>query len=203
MEREQVLFRLFGKFCPEGTILATEGSPGQDLFVIQSGAVRVGAARPEDGRATLLGPGDLLGEESLSGRDPHPRRAEVVEEARLIQVNDRTLDAVVRHGPQTGRLIFERLLSLAASAGNELALWTIARLLRRIGPNLGEAGGDEGILPAELAECSGLVESDVLVVLEELRRRGCLVREGPRYRAPDAALLRREIDGFAAAGAGA
>ena len=66
-------------------------------------------------------------------------------------------------------------------------------------PNLTEAAGG-GIVPADLAERSGLAESDVLLVLEELRQRGCLVREGPRYRAPDAALLQREIDGFAAAG---
>lgn len=195
MEREQVLFRLFGKYCPEGTILAAEGSPSRDLFVIQSGAVRVGAAQ--------RGPGDLLGEESLCARAPCSHRAEVVQEARLIQVSDRTLDAFVRHGPQTARLIFERLLSLATSAGSELALWTIEQLLLRIAPNLKEAGDNGEIVPAELAERSGLVESDVLLVLEELRRRGCLIREGPRFHAPDVALLQREIDGFAAAGAGA
>ena len=199
MDREQVLFRLFGKYCPEGTILYTEGSPGQEMYVIRSGAVRLGAARPEGGRAGLLGPGDLLGEESFFVRTPRPTRAEVVQDARLIQVNDRTLDAVVRHGPQTARMICERLLALTKSARGEMALWTIGQLLRRLAPNLTEAAGG-GIAPADLAERSGLVESDVLLVLEELRQRGCLVREGPQYRAPDAALLQREIDRFASVG---
>lgn len=198
MDREQVLFRLFGKYCPEGTILYTEGSPGQELYVIQSGAVRLGAARPGDPEAGILGPGDLLGEGAFFARGPRPTRAEVVRDARLIQVNDATLDAVARHGPQTVRVMFERLLDLTREAGAELARWTIGQLLPRIAPELTAAGG--GLLPADLAERSGLAAAEVELVLEELRGRGCLVREGTRYRAPDPALLRREIDLLTAPG---
>jgi len=199
VDREQVLFRLFGKYCPEGTILYTEGSPGQELYFIQSGAVRLGAAGPKGGPAALLGPGDLLGEREFFVRAARSNRAEVVQDARLIQVDDRTLGAVVRHGPRTAHMIFEQLLVLKKGATSELALWNIERLLRRMAPNLVETAG-AGIVPAELAEHAGLAESDVLLVLEKLRQRGCLVREGPRYRAPDAALLQREIDGFSTAG---
>jgi CRP-like cAMP-binding protein len=199
VDPEQVLFRLFGKYCPEGTILYTEGSPGQELYVIQSGAVRVGATRPESARVRLLGPGELLGEESFSARVPHSTRAEVVQDARLIQVSDRTLDAVVRHGPRTAQLIFGQLLALAGAARAELSAWTIGHLLRRVAPSLAQAAGG-GVVPADLAEHSGLVESDALLVLEELRQRGCLVREEAGYRAPDAALLQREIDRCSTAG---
>jgi len=120
VDREQVLFRLFGKYCPEGTILYTEGSPGQELYVVQSGAVRLGAARPEGRSSSLLGPGDILGEGSFFGPAARPDRAEVVRDARLIQVNDRNLGAVVRHSPQTAHMIFERLLALTRNARNDL-----------------------------------------------------------------------------------
>jgi len=199
VDREQVLFRLFGKYCPEGTILYTEGSPGQELYVIQSGAVRLGAAGPAGGEAAVLGPGELLGEGSFFDRVPRTTRAEVVRDARLIQVNDRNLDSVARHGPQTAQMIFEQFLSLTRGASGELALWNFGQLLRRIAPNLTLAAGD-GIVPAAIAENSGLLESDVLPVLEELRRRGCLVREGLKYRALDAGLLRRELDGITSGG---
>ncbi len=195
MDREQVLFRLFGKYCPEGTILYTEGSPGQELYVIQSGAVRLGAARPDDPQAGLLGPGDLLGEGAFFVRAPRPTRAEVVQDARLIQVNDSTLEAVVRHGPQTARALFQQLLELDRRAGEELTAWTIGQLLHRIAPNLTAAGGG-AMLPADLAEHSGLSVSEVVLVLEELREHGCLLREGSRYRAADPVLLQREIDGY-------
>jgi hypothetical protein len=95
--------------------------------------------------------------------------------------------------------VFEQLLTLTWSARSELDRLTIERLLRRMAQNLTEAARD-GIVPADLAERSGLAETDVLLVLEKLLQRGCLVREGPLYRAPDAALLQREIDGFTTAG---
>jgi CRP-like cAMP-binding protein len=196
VEREQVLFRLFGKFCPEGTILYTEGSPGQEAFVIQSGAVRLGATLQAGGRAGLLGPGDLLGEESFFVKAPRAARAEVVQDTRLIQVNDTTLDAVVRHGPQTARGLFDQLLALTQRARSEATLWTVGQLLNRLAPALAEAAGD-GVLPADLVEGSGLPAADVLLVLEELRLRGCLVCDGARYRAPDLAPLQREIDRLA------
>lgn len=199
MDREQVLFRLFGKFCPEGTILYTEGSPGQELFFIQSGAVRLGAGRPDSRPAALLGPGDVLGEGAFFGPAARSDRAEVVRDARLVQVNDRNLGAVVRHGPLTARKILEQLLTLTGSARRELDLRTSELFLRRMAPSL-TAAAAAGIAPADLAEHSGLAEADVLLVLGKLLQRGCLVREGSRYRAPDAALLQREIDGFAATG---
>ncbi|MHB8836973.1 MAG: cyclic nucleotide-binding domain-containing protein, partial [Candidatus Methylomirabilia bacterium] len=147
----------------------------------------------------LRGPGDLLGEGAFFGQAARSDRAEVVRDARLIQVNDRNLGAVVRHGPRTALKIFEQFLELGRGARKELELWSVERLLRRLEPNL-TAAARGGFVPADLAEHSGLAESEVLQVLEQLLQRGCLVREGPKYRAPDAALLQREIDGFAAAG---
>ncbi len=199
MDREQVLFRLFGKYCPEGTILYTEGSPGEELYVIQSGAVRIGSVRAAGGTAGQLGPGDLLGEESFFGRTPRAARAEVMKDARLVQVNDRTLDAVVRHGPQTALRIAEQLVSLTSSARKELTAWTTGQVLRRIAPHLRAAVGDV-VVPADIAERSGLVENEVALALEELQRRNCLVREGTGYRMADAVLLQRVIDGLVSAG---
>lgn len=200
MDREQVLFRLFGKFCPEGTILFTEGSPGDDLYLIQSGAVRLGEARAA-GAPGLLGPGDLLGEEAFFGRSTRTARAEIVADSRLIQVNDRTLGAVVRHGPEIARQLVERLLTLVREAQDDLAAWNIGHLLPRFAPDLIEAARGP-IDAAELAERSGLVEFDARQVLEELRRRGALVSEGTQYRAPDLGLLQRAIDGILAGGEG-
>jgi len=199
VDREHALFRLFGKFCTEGTILFTEGSAGQEAFVIQSGVVRLGAARPEGGRAGLLGPGDLLGEGALASSPKRSSRAEVVQDARLLQISVSTLDAVVRHGPQTARLIFDQLLERTQVARVDLHAWIADRLLQRTAPFL-LASAEAGTAAAALAEQSGLSEADALLVLEELGRRGSLRREGERFRAPDVARLRLEIDGIAAAG---
>lgn len=202
MDRDQVLFRLFGKYSPEGTILYTEGSPGEELYLIQSGAVRLGDARPERGKEGPLGPGDILGEEAFFGTAVRACRAEVLQDTRFIQVNDRTLDAVVRHGPRAALQIAERLVALADSARGELEAWTIGHVLRRVAPHLIAVAGGL-ISPADLAERSGQADSDVSLVLEKLRIQGCLLREGAAYRAADAALLQQGLDELVDGGQGA
>lgn len=198
MDREQALFRLFGRYCPEGTILYAEGAPGEGLYLIQSGSVRLGTSRA--GRpAEPLGPGDLFGEEAFPDRAPRTATAEVVEEARLLEVSSRTLGAVTRHGPRAAQRIAERLLDLMRRARGDLVLWTSGHFLRRLAPLLvAETPG--GIDPADLADRSGLAVSDVRAALGELERQGCLVREGAGYRAPDAAKLQRGVSVLVAAG---
>jgi CRP-like cAMP-binding protein len=168
--------------------------------VIQSGAVRLGSARAPEA-AAVLGPGDLLGEEGFFGRAPRAARAEAIQDTRLIQVSDRTLDAVVRHGPETARQIVERLLVLVDSARAEILAWSADHLLPRVAPHLVAAPGAP-LTPGELAEHSGVSEADARVVLEELVRRGQLTRDAAGYRAPDGAKLQRFVDGVLAGGAG-
>ena len=196
MDRGQVLFRLFGKYCPAGTILYTEGSPGDELFFVQSGAVRV---EPGGGRAAHpeeRGPGRILGEEAFFGRVPRAGRAEVVTDSRLLLVSDRTLDAVARHGPEVLRTVAERLLELAGEGAQRLDAWALARLALRAEPHLRTAGP---LSPAELAELAGLSARDAQAVLEALAERGALARADGGYLVTDAAALERTVLAMAAA----
>ncbi|MGB7982454.1 MAG: Crp/Fnr family transcriptional regulator [Candidatus Nanopelagicales bacterium] len=62
----------------KGDVLFTEGEPGDKLYLIESGKIKLGHAAP-DGRESLiavLGAGELLGELSLF--DPGPRTATAI-----------------------------------------------------------------------------------------------------------------------------
>jgi CRP/FNR family transcriptional regulator, cyclic AMP receptor protein len=62
----------------KGDVLFTEGEPGDRLYVIESGRIKLGHAAP-DGRESIiavLGEGEMLGELSLF--DPGPRTATAV-----------------------------------------------------------------------------------------------------------------------------
>jgi CRP-like cAMP-binding protein len=62
----------------KGEVLFSEGEPGEKLFVIESGRIKLGQTAP-DGRESLiavLGAGEMLGELSLF--DPGPRTATAV-----------------------------------------------------------------------------------------------------------------------------
>ena len=187
MDREQVLFRLFGKFCPAGTILYTEGAPGEELYFVQSGAVRVG---PAGGAGEERGPGRILGEEAFFGRSPRAGRAEVVRDSRLLLVSDRTLDAVARQGPEVARTVAEGLLELAGDAAQRLDAWMLGRLALRAEPHLHAA---RPLSAEDLAELTGLAARDARTVLEALAERGGVVREPGGYRAAEAAALEQAV----------
>ena len=60
---------------PRGHVLFTEGEPGDRLFIVNSGKIKLGRTS-SDGRENLLavlGPGEMFGELSLF--DPGPRTA--------------------------------------------------------------------------------------------------------------------------------
>ena len=187
MDREQVLFRLFGKFCAAGTILYTEGAPGEELYLVQSGAVRVG---PAGGGGEERGPGRILGEEAFFGRTPRAGRAEVLRDSRLLLVSDRTLDAVARQGPEVARTVAEGLLELAGDAARRLDAWMLGRLALRAEPHLHAAGP---LSAEDLAELTGLAARDARTVLEALAERGGVVREPGGYRAAEAAALEQAV----------
>lgn len=140
MEREQVLLRLFGKHCPAGQELYAAGSPGEDLFVVVGGCVRLSRAGEACGEER--GPGEILGEEAFFGRAPRAGTAVAVADAQLLRLSGRTLDAVVRHGPEVARAVFERLLELGGRSARELdALVSSRRAGRPPGAHLPEREG--------------------------------------------------------------
>jgi CRP-like cAMP-binding protein len=195
VDREQVLFRLFGKYCREGTILYAEGAPGEELFVVQSGAVRVGAAGGGEA-PKVLGPGGILGEECFFGRAPRAARAEVVKDSRLLQVSDRTLDAVARQGPEVARTVTEGLLELAGAEARRLEAAVLSRLALRAEPHLRTVAP---LSPEELAELSGLSVRDCRAVLEALAERSGLSRAAAGYLVTDVGALERSVLAMAAA----
>jgi len=85
----------------EGDMLFVEGEPGNELFVIQSGSVRV--ARIVDDEEVLLGifkAGDILGEMALLDDKPRAASAVVVEDCAVMAVNKANFELLIREQPQ-------------------------------------------------------------------------------------------------------
>lgn len=199
MDRDQALFRLYGKYAPEGTILFKKGEPGEEMFLIQSGSIRVTEVRAGGREAKLPTTGDVLGEEAFFNRTLRTLRAEVVRDARLIQVNERNLEAVVRHGPEATLGMIEKLFELAAGARRDLDAWTMNYALRRAEPYLRQIAAG-GIRSPDLAEQAGIDEADAQRLLNELERRGGLARAGETFNITDPGLFARAAQDLAAAG---
>jgi CRP-like cAMP-binding protein len=100
-----------------GDIVVTERQPGQSLYIVTSGAVKVFVRNPSGRNFAVarLGEGDFFGEiASLSGR---PRTATVVAAARtdVLELGKATLDGIARTHPRVKDVLESAYIERASS----------------------------------------------------------------------------------------
>jgi CRP-like cAMP-binding protein len=109
------LFARYGKELAAGDVLFREGEPGEVMYVIQSGAVRITKrVSGEDKTLATLGPGEFVGEMAILNTKP------------------RTATAVVIEGPTRCLLIDSKTLESMVSKSAEIAMRLIRKLAKRL-----------------------------------------------------------------------
>ena len=144
---------------PRGHTVFAEGEPGDRLFIIISGKVKIGRRSP-DGREnllTIMGPSDMFGELSIFDPGPRTSSATTVTEVRAVSMDRDALRAWIADRPE----IAEKLLR------------TLARRLRRTNNSLadlifGDVPGRVAKQLLQLAQCFGTQEGDALRVEHDL-----------------------------------
>lgn len=109
---------------PRGRRIFTEGEPGERLYIIVDGKVKIGR-RCEDGRENLLsilGPSDMFGELSIFDPGPRTSSATTITEVHAASMDRRALKAWIAERPH----VTEQLLQV------------LARRLRRTNDNLAD-----------------------------------------------------------------
>lgn len=97
---------------PRGHVIFAEGEPGDRLYIIQSGKVKLGRKSP-DGRENLLGifgPSDMFGELSIFDPGPRTSTATTVTEVRAVTMDRPALRQWIGTRPE----IAEQLLRVIA-----------------------------------------------------------------------------------------
>lgn len=101
----QVLARQFSRLdLPRGEVLFREGDPGDSLYVVLSGKIKLGRSSP-GGRETLaavLGPADQFGELSVFDPGPRTATATAVTDTRLARLPASALHDWIRDRPVIG-----------------------------------------------------------------------------------------------------
>jgi len=99
---DQELGKLAG-FCEmremaEGTTVFIENMPGESLFLVKKGTIRVSRMFAEGDEKTLvvLGPEDIFGEMAVIDGLPRSATARVAENAELISLNRKSLEQLCR-----------------------------------------------------------------------------------------------------------
>ena len=97
---------------PRGTVVFHEGEPGDSLYIVLAGKIKLGR-RTADGRENLvavMGPSDQFGELSLFDPGPRTSTAVAVTDARLARMSKQALRSWITQRPQ----IAEQLLRVVA-----------------------------------------------------------------------------------------
>ncbi len=195
MERESTLFKMFGKYYPQGTILFKEHDPGEEMYYIKSGAIRITDDSGSSEAVKVLGPGEMLGEEALTEACPRSVMAEVVEDSRLLVIDFRNLGSVVRNGPELSVLLINEIIGLLDRGWDELRVWQQTFFLKKMEIFLHSAEKGRGWTIAEASQETGVEEAGIERIVDLLVSEGCLTREGENCMLVDPAVIERLTEG--------
>ena len=169
-------------------LIFMEGEPGEALYFIISGRVKISKATA-DGREQILHilqSGDVFAEVVLIDRGPYPATAEVIESGQIGMLLNDDVENLIRSNPEIAlkllRLAFKRL-RLAQAQIRDLALkdtyGRLASMLLILAKDHGEelAGGIKIDLPLsrqEFANLIGTTRETVTRILGDLKKYKCI-----------------------------
>jgi CRP-like cAMP-binding protein len=172
-----------------GEALFNEGDPGDRLYVIVDGKIKLGATST-DGRETLLailGPGEMFGELSLFDPGPRTSTATALTDAHLLGVGHPDLEPWLRGRPEVAgsllRALAHRLRRTNETMGDLVfsdVPGRVAKALLELSVKFGEPNDDGSIhvvhdlTQEELAQLVGASRETVNKALADFQNRGWL-----------------------------
>ncbi len=177
---EEELFKRFGRVFPKGTILFREGDHGEDMYIINTGKVKIfkEIGGVEKVLAILM-ESDFFGEMSLLNKKPRSAGAEVTEDAKILVINDSTFDTMIRGNSEIAIRIIRILSKRLADADVQIANLMIKDSNQRVIMTLlklSESGTKIGtdtflkIDAGKLAITTGLEKDQVKEIVDRLAK---------------------------------
>jgi CRP-like cAMP-binding protein len=85
----------------EGTTVFIENMPGESLFLVRKGTIRISKmlAEGDEQQLVVIGPADLLGEMAVIDGLPRAATARVIENAELISLKKKDFEALGQNYP--------------------------------------------------------------------------------------------------------
>ena len=186
-------------------IIFLKDDPGQSMFIVEDGAVRIyiPGAQGADLTLAVVEPGEFFGDLSLLDGRPRSASAEAARDTRLLTLEREDLEELVRSRPDAALAILTviagRLRETDQMATDLAFLDVSGRLARRL-LDLAAASGKvrgDGVLinstitQEELANMIGVTRESVNRNLGLFRRLGLISRDGRRIVVLDEMGLRR------------
>lgn len=181
---------------PKNATIVEEGLPGDYMYVIREGRVKVTKAS-KDGREKILDffdAGNFFGDMSLFDQEPRSASVKTVEPSRLLALSRRDVLDVLRRSPDLALAVIQVLTQRLRLTGEQASSMSFQRvkaraqgLLERIAQ---EQEDGRRLTPAlthqQIADMIGTSRETVTRVVKQLKRDAWLDQEGKRYVVPQA-----------------
>jgi CRP-like cAMP-binding protein len=200
METGDRLFSRYGKEIPKGTVLFRENEPGQEMYIIQSGKVKISKqVRNIEKTLVILGKGDFFGEMSILNNKPRSATAEVVEDARLLVIDPQTFETMVRGNAEIAIRIIKNLSARLQDADRQIENLLLRDNTSRIVNTLFKIASEKGektpqgiqiqLTQEDLAIAAGISAEQVHEILGKLVGARILGIEGNQILIPSLEML--------------
>jgi CRP-like cAMP-binding protein len=181
MGSDQSLFERFGRTVPANTVIFREGDHGADMYIIQSGSVRIAKkVRNIEKTLVVLDKGEFFGEMSILNDKPRSASAITEEDCDLLVIDRATFESMVKSKPEIALRIIKKLSARLQEADHQIENLLIkdntGRVVNHLGRLAAKAVSDEtGKLdivasPGEISNVIGVPPDQVKTILLKLAK---------------------------------
>jgi CRP/FNR family transcriptional regulator, cyclic AMP receptor protein len=178
---EEALFQRLGKTFPPGTVLFKEGESGREMFVIQSGRIRISKqVRGEEQVLATLGAGEFFGEMAILNNKPRSASATVVEESKCLVIDPKTYELMLKNNVEIAVRMIKKLAARLQEADDQIesllykdANSRVVHTLTRAADTMGkpvEGGVKITTTPDDLASRTGLEPEQAREIMSRLEK---------------------------------
>ena len=203
MDDGQLLQRFVREFA-RGTVLFREGELGREMFVIQGGRVTISKTIGKVEKVlSTLGQGEFFGEMSILCDRPRSATATVSEDARILIIDAKTFEAMVRFNAEVAirmiKKLAERLQEADDLISNLLLRDVSSRVVHYLATAAERAGRGGGpvrlaVTQKELPALVGAEGAQVEEIFGRLLRARIVQLEAECIVVPEVAKLRHFLD---------
>ena len=169
------LYSKFGKKIPAGTVLFNEGDRGEEMYILQSGRVKISKRiRGVEKTLATLDKGEFFGEMAILNDKPRSASAETIEECEMLVIDRKTFDALIRGNAEIAVRFIKRLADRLRETNDQMESLMIkdntSRLVSILAKNVrdNKKGGEYVMTVDDLAGVAGIEAAQARSILEKL-----------------------------------
>lgn len=168
------MFSRFGKKIPAGTVLFQEGDRGEEMYIIQSGKVKISKRiRGVEKTLAMLEKGEFFGEMAILNDKPRSASAETAEECEMLVIGRKTFDALLRSNVEIAIRFIKRISDRLRETNDQLEALMIkdntSRLVSILAKLVKDKKGEQFFISVDdLAGLAGIETGQCRHILEKL-----------------------------------